>query len=77
MTDHVVGLREQFKIPVYSLLDVFQNTKEEIYKDQAHVNERGNEIMAGRVADLIAEVWGWPRKRVKRPVTEGLRSGSP
>ena len=63
MTDHVVGLREQLGIPVYSLLDVFQDTKEEIYKDQAHVNELGNEIMARRVADLIAEVWGWPRKR--------------
>ena len=25
MTDHVVGLREQFGIPVYSLLDVFQD----------------------------------------------------
>ena len=63
MTDHMVGLREQFGIPVYSLLDVFQDTKEEIYKDHAHVNELGDEIMAKRVADLIAEVWGWPRKR--------------
>jgi len=63
MTDHVVALREQFGIPVYSLLDVFQDTKEEIYKDHAHVNQLGDEIMARRVADLIAEVWGWPRKR--------------
>jgi lysophospholipase L1-like esterase len=47
------------------LLDVFQDTKEEIYKDHAHVNELGDEIMARRVADLIAEVWGWPRKRVQ------------
>ena len=77
MTDHLVGLRAQFGIPVYSLLDVFQHTKEEIYKDQAHVNELGNEIMARRVADLIAEVWGWPRKRVQQPVTEGLRNRSP
>ncbi len=65
MTDHMVALREQFGIPVYSLLDVFQGTKEEIYKDHAHVNELGDEIMARRVADLIAEVWGWPRKRVQ------------
>ena len=65
MTDQLVGLREQFGIPVYSLLDVFQDTKEEIYKDHAHVNELGDEIMARRVADLIAEVWGWPRKRVR------------
>ncbi len=63
MTDQLVGLREQFGIPVYSLLDVFQDTKEEIYQDQAHVNRLGNEIIARRVADLIAEVWGWPRKR--------------
>jgi hypothetical protein len=76
MTDQLLGLREQFGIPVYSLLDVFQGTKEEIYKDQAHVNELGNEIIARRVADLIAEVWGWPRKRVQQPATEGLRSGS-
>ena len=65
MTDQLVGLREQFGIPVYSLLDVFQDTKEEIYQDQAHVNQLGNEIIARRVADLIAEVWGWPRKRVQ------------
>ena len=32
MTNQLVGLREQFGIPVYSLLDVFQDTKEEIYK---------------------------------------------
>ena len=77
MTDQLVGLREQFGIPVYSLLDVFQDTKEEIYQDQAHVNQLGNEIMARRVADLIAEVWGWPRKRVQQPATEGLRNGPP
>ena len=77
MTDHVVGLRERLGIPVYSLLDVFQGTKEEIYKDQAHVNELGNEIMARRVADLIAEVWGWPRKRLQQPATEGSRNGPP
>jgi hypothetical protein len=77
MTDHLVGLRAQFGIPVYSLLDVFRGTKEEIYKDQAHVNELGNEIMARRVADLIAEVWGWPRKRVQQPATQGLRNGPP
>jgi hypothetical protein len=65
MTDHMVDLREQFGIPVYSLRDVFQDTKEEIYKDQAHVNQLGDEIMARRVADLIAEVWGWPRKRAQ------------
>ena len=76
MTDHVVGLRDRFGIPVYSLLDVFQDTKEEIYRDQVHVNELGDKIIARRVADLIAEVWGWPRKRVQRSVTEGLRSGS-
>jgi len=65
MTDHMLGLREQFGIPVYSLLDVFQDTREEIYKDYAHVNQFGDEIMARRVADLIAEVWGWPRKRAQ------------
>ena len=69
MTDQLVGLREQFGIPVYSLLDVFQDTKEEIYQDQVHVNDLGNEIMARRVADLIVEVWGWPRKHVMGTVS--------
>jgi hypothetical protein len=77
MTDQLVGMREQFGIPVYSLVDVFQNTQEEIYQDQAHVNKLGNEIIARRVADLIAEVWGWPRKRLQQPTTQGLRNGSP
>jgi hypothetical protein len=76
MTDYVVGLRDRFGIPVYSLLDVFQETKEEIYRDQVHVNELGDKIIARRVADLIAEVWGWPRKRMQRPVTEGSRKGA-
>jgi hypothetical protein len=75
MTDHLLGLREQSGIPIYSLLDVFQNTKEEIYQDHAHVNELGNDIIARRVADLIAEVWGWRRKHVQRPGTEGSKSG--
>ncbi|HET6266082.1 MAG TPA: hypothetical protein VFG11_00065, partial [Acidobacteriota bacterium] len=77
MTDHVVGLREQFKIPVYSLLDVFQDTKEEIYRDQVHVNELGDKIVARRVADLIEEVWGWPRKREKQPTTVSSSNRSP
>src|SRR5262245_48154399 len=77
MTDQLVGLREQFGIPVYSLLDVFQDTQEEIYQDQAHVNQLGNEIMARRVADLIEAAWGWPRKRLQQSLTEGLRNRSP
>jgi hypothetical protein len=44
---------------------VFQDTHEGIYKDHAHVNQLGDEIMARRVADLIAQVWGWPRKRAQ------------
>ena len=51
---------------MYTLLDVFQDTREEIYQDRAHVNELGNEIIARRVADLIAGVWGWPRKRLQQ-----------
>jgi hypothetical protein len=70
MTEQLVGLRERFGIPVYSLLDVFQDTREEIYKDPAHVNQLGNEIMARRIADLIEEVWGWPRKRVEQSATK-------
>jgi hypothetical protein len=76
MTDSMVALREQFGIPVYSLLDVFQNTQEEVYQDQAHVNELGNEIIAQRIADLIAEVWGWPRKQVQQPSVAGSRKKS-
>ena len=52
--------------PGLQLLDVFQARRKKSIKTRP-VNELGNEIMARRVADLIAEVWGWPRKRLQQP----------
>jgi len=63
MTNYLVGLRQTDNLPVYSLLDVFKDTDADIYKDAAHVNELGNQIMAQRIADLIESAWGWPRKK--------------
>ena len=65
MTDHMLGLRQKRGVPVYSLLDIFRNEQQEIYQDSIHVNEFGNEIMAKRIADLIEQEWGWPRKTVQ------------
>jgi hypothetical protein len=73
MTDHMVASRQKHGIPVYSLLDVFQDTNEEIYKDQAHINELGNELVARRVADLVEKVWGWPRKKAQESSTDDKR----
>jgi hypothetical protein len=71
MADDLAGLRGRYGIPVYSLIDVFQARSEEIYKDQVHVNDLGNEIMARQIADLIEKVWQWPRKQ-KNPAAAAL-----
>jgi hypothetical protein len=55
---------------VYSLLDIFRNEQQEIYQDPIHVNELGNEMMAKRIADLIEQDWGWPRKKVQQSSTD-------
>jgi hypothetical protein len=60
---HLTGLREKHGLPVFSLGEVFKDTRERIYKDHIHVNDLGNRLMAERVADLIEQVWGWPRHR--------------
>jgi hypothetical protein len=65
MTDHMVALRQRHGVPVYSLLDIFTNEQQEIYKDAIHINELGNEMMAKRIADLIEQEWGWPRKKTQ------------
>jgi hypothetical protein len=60
---HLTGLREKHGLPVFSLAEVFKDTREQIYKDHIHVNELGNRLMAERISDLIETVWGWPRHR--------------
>jgi lysophospholipase L1-like esterase len=37
-------------------LDVWTQTKETVYVDGVHTNDRGNEIIARRLADLVQEL---------------------
>ena len=62
MADELATLRQQYGIPAHSLLEVFRDERGQIYKDAVHVNARGNEILAGHIADLIEKEWRWPRK---------------
>jgi hypothetical protein len=40
----------------FDITGLFEKTPERIYLDSAHYNERGNEIIAGRMADDIRRV---------------------
>jgi len=62
LVQKLTALRDRDNLPVYSLGDVFQNTKEQVYEDHIHVNDLGNQLMAERIAELIEKVWGWPRR---------------
>jgi len=79
MSDDLLSLKSRFGIPVYSLLDVFDDVHEDIYRDHIHVNNLGDQIMARRIADLIETTWGWPRHRTaasKAALTPSNRQGA-
>jgi hypothetical protein len=70
MTDHMSASRQKHGVPIYSLLDIFRDEQQEIYKDPIHINGLGNEMIAKRIADLIERDWGWPRKKVQPSSTD-------
>jgi hypothetical protein len=74
MADYLAGSRQRYGIPIYSLLDIFQSRHEQIYMDAIHVNQLGNEILARQIADLIEQVWHWPRKYKTGAVAPGQRA---
>jgi hypothetical protein len=55
-------LRGEEGLPAHSLGDVFADETGEIYRDHIHVNDRGNQLMARAIADIIEREWGWPRR---------------
>ncbi len=63
MTDELLTLRNE-AIPIFSLLDIFENVSETIYMDQIHCNKSpsgeslGYKIMAERIAKVIEKTWG-------------------
>jgi lysophospholipase L1-like esterase len=63
MTEYLGRLRSNEGVPVISLLDVFQDTTEQVYIDPIHLNELGKRQLSSRIADLIESEWGWPRRR--------------
>ncbi len=67
MTNKLLALREE-QIPVYSLLDVFVDCEESIYRDPCHFIEsgprretKGNRLIAERIASLLEEEWDLKR----------------
>lgn len=61
MTDDLMSLRNE-NMPIFSLLDIFANDKETIYRDHIHLNDEGYRIMADVMAKDIGEVWGLKTK---------------
>lgn len=43
------------RINFYDIRDVFSDVKEDVYIDFAHLNEKGNEIVAERIVEIIME----------------------
>lgn len=49
-------------IPVVSLLDCFDDTREAVYVDNIHTNDTGYQIMAARITRELAKLWSIPAK---------------
>ncbi len=69
MTNKLLALREE-QIPVYSLLDVFVDYKESIYRDPCHFVEygprretKGNRLIAERIVSILEDDWGLKPKQ--------------
>lgn len=61
MADEFLDLRKE-SMPVFSLLDIFANNEETIYRDHIHLNDEGYWIMASVMAKDIAGAWGLKSK---------------
>jgi hypothetical protein len=57
MASALLSLRQE-GIPVTSLLNVFADVKEAVYRDEVHCLDAGYQIMAARIADELATMWG-------------------
>jgi len=67
ITAGMMTLRDR-GLAVYNLADVFADQKGTIYADDIHVvraldgESLGNNILAARIAELLAETWGLQKK---------------
>jgi hypothetical protein len=60
MTDALLTLNGE-KIPVRSLLDVFEGRPETIYRDAVHASAKGYALMNERILRLLESEWGLER----------------
>jgi hypothetical protein len=61
MVSALLSLRQE-GIPVTSLLNVFADVKESVYRDEVHCLDAGYRLIAARIADELAATWGLRRK---------------
>lgn len=61
MNSGLLKLREK-NIPVHSLLPVFENENDTIYKDWAHYNDHGYQMVAEDILGVIEKEWGLKRR---------------
>jgi hypothetical protein len=54
--DRLLDLKQE-KIPVFSLLDAFEQDTGTIYQDAVHVSKRGNQILTQRILELLEPEW--------------------
>lgn len=57
IASELLDLRKE-SMPIFSLLDIFANNKETIYRDHIHLNDEGYRIMANVMAKDIGGAWG-------------------
>ncbi|MBI4598369.1 MAG: hypothetical protein HY737_08230 [Candidatus Omnitrophica bacterium] len=60
MTDRLLQLKGE-RVPIYSLLDVFDRSTDSLYQDAVHVSSEGNRIMVRRILELLEREWGFVR----------------
>ena len=53
MSDEAKKLRVNENLMIYDFLNIFQKYNETIYKDEVHINTKGNEIMASNLKDIL------------------------
>ena len=53
MSEKAKKLRLNENLMIYDFLNIFQKYNETIYEDTVHINNRGNEIMASNLKDIL------------------------
>ena len=57
---------EKDGINIFSMLNVFKETVEDVYIDDVHFNDFGKVIFINKIIDIISNKWGFLKKTNKK-----------